>query len=152
MIWICILRKLLCSTRLHREGSNGLTELRDNPTSPNQQRTVVGDSNSSPSTIANPLNKLHIPRVPASGIDPGTGQKQQQNQSTSNPSNHGNRNRGMSEGQEKLEHTHGQTQDQKQPEMSKATKQVLQRVRRMIPPMLPSFHKGTSINPATIGA
>ena len=48
----------------------------------------------------------------------------------------------MSEGQEKLEHAHGQTQDCKQPEMSAATRQVLQRVRKMIPPMLASFHKG----------
>lgn len=48
----------------------------------------------------------------------------------------------MSEGQEKFEHTHGQTQDWKQPEMSKATRDVLQRVRKMIPPLLPSFHKG----------
>lgn len=51
----------------------------------------------------------------------------------------------MSEGQEKLEHTHGQTQTPQQPEMSKATREVLQRVRRMIPPMLPSFHKGEFI-------
>lgn len=48
----------------------------------------------------------------------------------------------MSEGQEKLKHTHGQTHNPQQPEMSKATREVLQRVRRMIPPMLPSFHKG----------
>lgn len=48
----------------------------------------------------------------------------------------------MSEGQEKLEHTHGQTQDRKHPEMSKATRDVLLRVRKMIPPMLASFHKG----------
>lgn len=51
----------------------------------------------------------------------------------------------MCEGKENLQHTHGQTQDRKQPEMSKATREVLHRVRRMIPPMSPTFHKGMYI-------
>lgn len=113
-------------------------DLRALQTSP-PQPTLANDPSGSPPTIANPLNRLHIPRVPASGIDPGI--------STSSFSDHriqsnGKGKQSMSEGQEKLQHTYGQTQNPKQPGMSKATREMLQRVRKMIPPMLPSFHKG----------
>ncbi|KAL8984031.1 MAG: hypothetical protein Q9177_004810, partial [Variospora cf. flavescens] len=34
-----------------------------------------------------------------------------------------------------------------QPEMSPATKELLKKVRMMVPPMLEKFHKGTSAGP-----
>lgn len=57
----------------------------------------------------------------------------------------------MSEGNEKLELNAGRPGDDNKPKMSKATRDTLQRCRKMIPPMLAHFHKGQMGRVAVIG-
>ncbi|KFY00025.1 hypothetical protein V490_01493, partial [Pseudogymnoascus sp. VKM F-3557] len=96
----------------------------------NQPHHIVLPTSSAPRPVAYPpLNKRHIPLVPASGFDVSPKGQQAKGQETDAAGS-------MSSDSSK---------------MSQATRELLRKAKKMVPPMLEKFHKGQMGRIAVIG-